>query len=94
MQRNIVILGIILSSIAAFAIFIGVTGEYIIGALGVILIIISVPMTFIGLALKSEEQKKVVSGRLCPKCGHEIPIDAVVCPYCQYVFTDALRHEY
>jgi hypothetical protein len=83
-----------LSSIAAFAIFIGLTGEYIISALGVLLIVISVPMTLIGLVLKREEQQKVVSGRLCPKCSHEIPIDAVVCPYCQYVFTDILRHEY
>ena len=24
--------------------------------------------------------------RYCPKCGREIPFDAVVCPYCQYDF--------
>jgi hypothetical protein len=82
-----------LSSIAAFAIVRGLTGEYIIGALGVLLIVISILITLIGLILKREEQK-VVSGRLCPKCGREIPIDAVVCPYCQYVFTDVLRHEF
>jgi len=94
MQRNIVIMGIIISTIATFAIFMGLTGEYIIGALGVLLIFISVPIAFIGLVLKSNKQQKVVSGRLCPKCGRQIPIDAVVCSYCQYVFTDTLRHEY
>ena len=87
-------MGIILSSIAAFVIFMGVIGEYIIGALGVLLIFISVPMILIGLVLKSEKQQKVVSGRRCPKCGREIPFDAVVCPYCQYVLTEILRHEY
>jgi ribosomal protein L40E len=87
-------MGIILSFIAVFMIFMGMTYEYIIGALGVLLIFISVPIAFIGLILKSNKQQKVVSGRLCSKCGRKIPIDAVVCPYCQYVFTDALRHEY
>lgn len=24
--------------------------------------------------------------RYCPKCGRQIPFDAVVCPYCQYDF--------
>ncbi len=90
MQRDLVIMGIILSSIAVFMIFIGVTVEYIIGALGVLLIIIGIPMALIGLVLKKEEP----SSRKCPKCGRVIPFDAKVCPYCQYVLTDVLRHEY
>lgn len=24
--------------------------------------------------------------RYCPKCGRQIPFDAIVCPYCQYDF--------
>ena len=24
--------------------------------------------------------------RHCPKCGRQIPFDAVICPYCQYDF--------
>jgi hypothetical protein len=91
MRRNIVILGIILSSIAAFAIFMGLTGEYIIGALGVILIFMGISMALIGLVLRSNELPLT---RRCPKCGREIPFDAKVCPYCQYVLTDVLRHEY
>jgi len=87
-------MGIILSSIAALAIVMGVIGEYLIGALGVLLMSISVPIVIIGLVLKSEEQQKAVSGRRCPMCGHEIPFDARVCPNCQYVLTDVLRHEY
>ena len=90
MQRNIVIMGIIISTIATFAIFMGLTGEYIIGALGVLLIIIGIPMALIGLVLKKEEP----SSRKCPKCGRVISFDAKVCPYCQYVLTDVLRHEY
>jgi rubredoxin len=66
MQRDIVIMGIILSSIAVFMIFIGVTVEYIIGALGVILIFISIPMAIIGLVLKGNE---LSSTRRCPKCN-------------------------
>jgi len=90
MQRDIVIMGIILSSIAVFMIVIGVTVEYIIGALGVLLIFISIPMALIGLVLKKEEP----SSRKCPNCGRDIPFDAKVCSYCQHVLTDVLRHEY
>ena len=91
MQRDIVIMGIVLSSIAVFMIFIGVMVEYIISALGVILIFIGIPMVIIGLVLKGNEFS---STRRCPKCGREIPFDAKVCPYCQHVLTDVLRHEY
>ena len=91
MRRNIVILGIIVSSIAAFSTFIGLSGEYVIGALGVILIVMGIPMTLIGIVLKNDE---LSSTRRCPKCSHEISFDAKVCPYCQYVLTDVLRHEY
>ena len=91
MRRNIVILGIIFSFIAIFAIFIGLTEEYIIGALGVILIIMGIPMVLIGLVLKSNELPPT---RKCPKCGREIPFDTKVCSYCQNVLTDVLRHEY
>jgi uncharacterized membrane protein len=95
MQRDIVIMGIILSSIAVFMIFIGVTVEYIIGALGVLLIFISIPLVLIGLVLKSnEQQKELPLTRKCLNCGRDIPFDAKVCPNCQYVLTDVLRHEY
>ena len=94
MQRDIVIMGIILSSIAVFMIFIGVTVEYIIGALGVFLIFISIPMVLIGLVLKNNEQQKELLTRKCPNCNRDIPFDAKVCPYCQHVLTDVLRHEY
>ena len=43
MQNDIVIMGIILSSIAVFIILIGVTVEYIIGVLGVLLICFNIP---------------------------------------------------
>jgi len=35
---------------------------------------------------KFENEQKRSSARHCPKCGREIPFDAVVCPYCQYNF--------
>jgi hypothetical protein len=69
----------------------GLTGEYIIEALGVILIFMGIPMALIDLVLKNNE---LPSARSCIKCGREIPFNAKVCPYCQYVLTDVLRHEY
>ena len=58
-----------------------------IGGFGIILLFVGIPLTLIGLVMKSKEQKKVVqSNRRCPKCGREIPFDAVVCPYCTYDF--------
>jgi hypothetical protein len=91
MRKNILIFGIILSFIAVFAIYIGLIRESTIGALGVILIIMGIPMILIVLFLKSNE---VPSIRRCPKCNREIPFDAKVCSHCQNVLTDVLRHEY
>jgi hypothetical protein len=86
-----VILGIISTFIAILSIFIGLIGEYIIGALGVVLIIMSIPILFVGLVKKGNELPLT---RKCPKCGRDIPLDTKVCSYCQNVLTDVLRHEY
>jgi len=110
MRRNIVILGIIISTIAVVMILIGIGGTIqaenalfanhlnsntyqqqvntyaTVGGFGIIFLIIGIPLTLIGLVLKSKEQKQISSTRRCPKCGREIPFDAVVCPYCQYDF--------
>jgi hypothetical protein len=61
----------------------------------VILIIIAI-VVFLGIILWRFSGKKRVeihtiekptkSGRFCPRCGREIPFDAVFCPYCQYDF--------
>lgn len=91
MRKNIVLFGIILSFIASFVIYIGLIGEFTIGTLGVILIIMGIPMILVGLFLKSNE---LPSTRRCPKCNREIPFDAKVCAHCQNVLTDVLRHEY
>ncbi len=35
---------------------------------------------------KFENEQKGSSARYCPKCGREIPLDVIVCPYCKYDF--------
>jgi hypothetical protein len=35
---------------------------------------------------KMENKQKASTGRHCPKCGREIPFDAMICPYCKYDF--------
>jgi predicted amidophosphoribosyltransferase len=59
------------------------------------LLLLGIPISIIGAVMKSNDQKKIISStRMCPKCSREIPFDVKVCPYCQYVLTDVLRHEY
>jgi energy-coupling factor transporter transmembrane protein EcfT len=98
-QRNIFIIGIIVSIIAIFTLFVGVTAkDYaldVIGGLGFMLLFLGLPIAIIGAVMKSNDQKKVLpSTRMCPKCGREIPFDAIVCPYCQHVLNDVQRHEF
>jgi len=98
-QRNIVTIGIIVSTIAVFTFFVGVTAEDytlgVIGGLGFMLLFLGIPIAIIGAAMKSNDQKKVLSStRLCPKCGREIPFDAIICHYCQQVLNDVQRHEF
>ena len=53
----VVIAGIILSTIAVFMAFWGyVVEEYFVGALGILLLFVSVPLALIGLVLKSKEK--------------------------------------
>jgi len=57
MRRMVVIAGIILSTIAVFMAFWGyVVEEYFVGALGILLLFVSVPLALIGLVLKSKEK--------------------------------------
>lgn len=98
-QKNIFIVGIIVSTIAVFTLFVGVTAEdyalNVIGGLGFILLFFGLPMTIIGAVMKSNDHKKVLpSTRMCSKCGREIPFDALICPYCQHVLNDVQRHEF
>ena len=53
---------------------------------GFIFLIIGIPITLIGLVLKSKEQKKTVTDCYCPNCGRSIPFDAKICPYCKKDF--------
>ncbi len=57
----------------------------LISNIGFFLLLIGVPLLIIGAVLKSKKQKKIVLTLNCPKCDREIPFDAKVCPYCQYM---------
>jgi hypothetical protein len=98
-QRSIVIIGIIVSTIAIFTFFVGLIAEDyalgVIGGLGFMLLFLGIPIAIIGAVMKSNDQKEVLSStRMCPKCGREIPFDAIICQYCQQVLHDVQRHEF
>ena len=57
----------------------------LISNIGFFFLLIGVPLSIIGAALRSKKQKKIVLTLNCPKCNREIPFDGKVCPYCQYV---------
>ena len=51
--------------------------------IGILTLILGILLIIIGFFLKENEYIPVKkSNRLCTNCGHEIPSDALICPYC------------
>jgi len=69
----------------------GGTGCFLMFVIGLIAFIIGIIVILKGREIQPQLQSQpstppVKPNRYCPKCGREIPFDAVFCPYCQYDF--------